>query len=315
MGEIANIFSNVDFNSGNDILAVVDSNQKLKEIVELNTVNLVHFKKVMTNFEKVVKILSSAYAGTKGMACSKDILLLLSRYQSLIKETCILSNSMVDSCISAINNHKKAILFILKYTDNEMIERNISYALQFIRNCSKIAAEIEVEAQHEIENINKFNENISYFRNSIFLLDSEQATANANLATSASKLQTLTTNENDLAFATETFKLVIKVLEQVPTMIEQIRQFLSVVKTQCLPLKVNISSMESIANDPKKFLEDVYKSGISWLVFSHLNCKVHEEIKKSDFLTDKVMSNFPSKADAIKFIKDESELIIKSLIE
>ena len=73
------------------------------------------------NLNEVVSLLKSAgnglklaYASSKTYQCSANVISVLAKYQTLVGDTSILTNSFVNTCLTSLENHVKAIKFAKK---------------------------------------------------------------------------------------------------------------------------------------------------------------------------------------------------------
>ena len=192
--------------------------------------------------------------------------------------------------------------------NKDLLERQKAF-----ENNNKSNNGVSKEFADVIESLNK---QIGDIRNSKFKLESEETAAKSELATLGHKLQTLKLQDNDLSAALVSLNITLKALGQIKTIFEQVKQYWSGVRDQCKNLKnITVDSLKDYEDDQDDLLEQIYKSGIDWMALGKLNFITNEAISKSDKKTDGILNNLPTKEEASKIIKNDTERIINSLVK
>lgn len=135
-------------------------------------------------------------------------------------------------------------------------------------------------------------------------LQREQIKANADLAESITKLQNLSLEKDDLSAAISTLGLMVKTLGKVKTIFENTRLFWINIQRHCKEL-ANIDMIKDYADLEmmEDFIEEIKSSGLNWLALGRINhaaCISMNEVKEG---VNKIMSDLPSKDEALNLIK------------
>ena len=124
----------------------ISSNNQLAKMIEAtaNNYHTIDISTAMTNLGNVGEILKLAYAGSKGFTCSTSTLKILSRYQTMIKNTYVTSSSFVGACLKALQLHKMALAMAEKGKIDsalKMIEKCADLAKTMADECGKLVTE------------------------------------------------------------------------------------------------------------------------------------------------------------------------------
>jgi hypothetical protein len=131
-----------------DISTLCSSNRQLadyidKRVKDFSTINV---DTAMRNLANVGDILKLAYAGSQNFKCSKKILLILSKYQTLIKNSYETASEFVDACISSLKLYKAAInLAEADKLDKALLL--VSKTADLAQKMAEEAGKVEIEAQ------------------------------------------------------------------------------------------------------------------------------------------------------------------------
>ena len=62
------------------------------------------------------------------------------------------------------------------------------------------------------------------------------------------------------------------------------------------------------------FIDELKQSGLSWLALGKTNYMASQAIKEVDAKTDQIMSNLPTKKEALEIVHREADAILNSII-
>lgn len=134
--------------TGEGLELFIQSNDLEKVVIQSSAqyYNTVNVQEALTNLMSVGKCLQVAYAGTKGHASCVAVTKILSKYQTLLKNSFVTTAAFVDACVQALNCHRLALLLVEK--------KKITKGMKQIAACAKAAdkmmtkcAELVSEAQ------------------------------------------------------------------------------------------------------------------------------------------------------------------------
>jgi hypothetical protein len=137
---------------------------------------------------------------------------------------------------------------------------------------------------------------------------------NANLAETLCKLQHQQINKNNLQVALTSIEVVVKTLGKISTVFENARKFWMTVESHCKELS-DIEEVGLLAEPELKemFIDELKKSGFSWLVLAKINLLAFKTITDVDAKTDNIMTNLPSEAEAQELIKPLTQKILAQI--
>lgn len=118
----------------------LSSNNQLAKMIEAKASNYhtVDISMAMTNLGNVGDILKLAYAGSKGFPCSTSTLKILSRYQTMIKNSYVTSSSFVGACLKALQLHKLALVMAEK--------GKMDSSIKMLEKCAELAKTMAEES-------------------------------------------------------------------------------------------------------------------------------------------------------------------------
>ena len=169
----------------------------------------------------------------------------------------------------------------------------------------------------------RFDEQTKTARQREALIEKEKAElqrefreANANLKAKVTELQHLHQNENNLATTILSLEISIKMLGRIKTVFENTRIFWIGVQKQCEDLE-DTSDMEMMALSDltSMFVNRVEDSGFSWLALAKISLTASASMKIADKEFDKVMNNIPTREEALRKVKEDSEKVIMQIEE
>lgn len=136
-----------DFQNREDILITIHSNEKLENTINetiknYQTIDIGLGLNYLTIFGGYLKL---AHAGSVGFACNSKVNEILTAYHLFIRDASNTVYSFVDTCVMAMQYHKKAI---------ELAEKNL-HELSFIRKCSELATQLFEEINPLIGDVHK----------------------------------------------------------------------------------------------------------------------------------------------------------------
>ncbi len=123
----------LSFMLDSDIEGALQDN-RVKQIVDsyAGSNKLISVAETMANLSQVGYLLKTAYAGTKGhKGCSDAVLKIMNPYQSLLKNSRVITGEFVDATLKALQMHKMAI----EWTE----KGKTSTALGFLQKCAGLA--------------------------------------------------------------------------------------------------------------------------------------------------------------------------------
>ena len=147
-------------------------------------------------------------------------------------------------------------------------------------------------------------------------LHEKEREANGEIAKLGEVLKGLKGQDSDLTASIASLELVVKALAKVKTTFEQTRQFWLGVEKHCKDL-TNVSLMKELSEPDMKdfFIEELKKSGLSWLTLGKINYSAQLSISDVDKTTDNILSNLPTKKEAIELVKNDADRILETLIK
>jgi hypothetical protein len=168
----------------------------------------------------------------------------------------------------------------------------------------------------EVSNLQSQQNEIMYLR---LDLQKEEREVNAELASIGYRIRTLKKDDKDLTAAIASLELVITSLGKVKTTFEQTKQFWKGVQAQCESLANNskfdvYKDIEELEEFKDAFIQDLKQSGLSWLALGKINFTAKEAIREVDAKTDKIMSNLPTKIEALQIVQSQADAILNSLV-
>lgn len=118
---------------------VLNSNKQLSVVIDeaARRHHTTDVGEIMRKLESIGEILKLAYAGSKGMPCSRSVMGILCKYQTMISSTFAASVLFLDGCLSALSNHREALMF----AERGKLEKT----LVFLRKCSREASRMAEE--------------------------------------------------------------------------------------------------------------------------------------------------------------------------
>lgn len=133
--------SNLNLNELTTMQIALDSNKQLDANIDAVARNYhtIDVRMAMTNLGNVGQVLKLAYAGSKGFPCSTSTLKILSRYQSMIKNSYIASSSFVGACLKALQYHKLALMAAEK--------EKLDTSIKMLQKCSDLAKAMADESE------------------------------------------------------------------------------------------------------------------------------------------------------------------------
>lgn len=312
MLELYQIYSKAVYTGGNDILTLVESNKNFeKEVKEIEKRYLkIDISRAMTNFRNIERVLLLAYVGSKDFPCSAEVKNMITNYQTLITNSSKSIDSFVDLSIMAITQHKKAIR--LMFEKKNRPEKNISSALSLITKSSDIAGKMEVETQELFDSVSHF---IEMTKTSLASAMKDEDINTHKYLKSMYSLGSDSRESDGLVASIVTLNLTIEALKKLQIILENVKQYCCCMKAHCVSLKVNSRSMNLYSDDPEELLEEIYKSGISWLALGKINQTANEAIQKINVKIQQIRNQLIAKSEALSLIKEETQAIINSLIQ
>ena len=130
----------IDFSDLNSMQSALDFNKQLEAKINQNIQKclIIDVSVAMKNLANVGNIIKLAYAGSKGFPCSTVTIEILSKYQSMIKNTFITTVSFVDACLAALKYHKMGLILAEK--------GKLENSLKIIEKCSELAGKMAVKS-------------------------------------------------------------------------------------------------------------------------------------------------------------------------
>lgn len=132
--ESTNLVCKLDLSNLSSIENALESNERLSLIIDKLTqgYDTIDVGVTMKKLKSIGEILKLAYAGSKGMKCSKSVMRILCKYQTMTNHALVASGSFVEACLVSLFNHKNA----LKFAEKGKLET----ALVFLKKCSQEAS-------------------------------------------------------------------------------------------------------------------------------------------------------------------------------
>ena len=111
----------------------VVKNNKLLIIQQEKQYYEIDVREAMKQLANCGSLIQLAYASTNGFQCQSEVVKLLSKYQTLVKNSYIASTEFVTSSITALKYHKTALDIVLKKPD---------LSIKFVMRCSDLAGKM-----------------------------------------------------------------------------------------------------------------------------------------------------------------------------
>ncbi|KAJ3235216.1 hypothetical protein HDU81_000735 [Chytriomyces hyalinus] len=136
------------FDGGFDIVQTyINSDPSLKqEMARIGSgMQTINVPETMQKLSKVGSLLQLAYAGTKGLPCSKHTMMMLCSYQTLIKDSHVATNLFVQSSLLAVKQHQLALRILPRGPDRALriIAKTSEMARQMAEASSNLVASSE----------------------------------------------------------------------------------------------------------------------------------------------------------------------------
>ena len=281
---------------------VLNSNLVLNQDLDVITNNYhrIDIRTTMRSLENVGQILKLAYAGSKNFPCSETTILILTRYQKMINNTCVSTSSFVQNCLLALKNNKIA----LKMAEKDEFE----LSLKFIEKCSKIAGDMAEEAGKlvneatELSNLSEealvkaqkdsvtSNEEKEKIEKMIVESKAKNAEMNAKIANLTQKINQITIEQHQLAEKADKERLRAFILKTI--------SITSVPINKTIDTVTNVFSNASIAT---KAINLAIKGG------EHVVNELKEKKEEKD---EKEESKVEDKSPALTTIVEQENLYI-----
>jgi len=139
----------------------------------------------------------------------------------------------------------------------------------------------------------------------------------ADLAESVKKLEHLGEDSNDLDKVIASLSITLKTLGKVKTIFEKTRLFWLDVKSHCLSLR-DIRSIEDYASDSefqREFIQKIHERAFGWMALGQKLVVADDSIKLVHKSMDQILSNLPSKEEALDLIRTQSQPLLRQLKE
>jgi chromosome segregation ATPase len=98
----------------------------------------------MRGLTQVGQLLQVAYAGSKGYKCNAQIVQVLSRYQTLVKDTFFTSSVFVGACLSSLKVHRLALRHVVERHDTNK-------AIEVLSGCEEMAGKMATASGELVE--------------------------------------------------------------------------------------------------------------------------------------------------------------------
>ena len=148
-------------------------------------------------------------------------------------------------------------------------------------------------------------------------LQKEEREANAEIARIGELLKGLSKQGDDLSASILSLELAIAALGKIRTTFENTRQFWRGVEKQCKKL-TKTEILRELNSDPsfkEDFIMELNKTGLSWFTLAKINYFALLVIQKVDQKSDSIISNLPTKQEALEIVQKDADMILKSLTE
>jgi hypothetical protein len=202
------------------------------------------------------------------------------------------------------------------------VAKNLSQIGEKEKNKNNEHADMQVsEKNNNNDNNQAMNKQDSYKEQEIFImklkaeLQKEEREANADIARIGQELISLKVSDNDLSHSIYSLQLAIRALGKIQTTFEHTRQFWIGIQDHCKSLVENQNELEIFkeSNERDLYIENLKQSALNWLALGRINYDANLSIKHVDNETDDILCNLPIKDEALKIIKVEGPVILKSL--
>lgn len=129
----------INFSNMNSMEMVLKTNESLTESIKEKAKNFhtIDVRVAMKNLSSVGKVINLAYAGSNGFACSTNILVLLSKYQSMIKNSYVAVGSFTEACLTSLKYHKMGLML----AEKDKIESSIKLLVKCAELANRMADE------------------------------------------------------------------------------------------------------------------------------------------------------------------------------
>ena len=147
---LAIVFPVSSFRSGEDIALAVEADSSVQKLVldiESRFAGTVNVAKAMTELSQVGSLLQLAYSSSKGFPCSVKIVAILSKYQTLIKDSSQTCNTFVDACLTALKLHKLALGLAEKDKTSRSIQQIIKTG-NLAKEMAKVSGDLVTMAKN-----------------------------------------------------------------------------------------------------------------------------------------------------------------------
>lgn len=124
-----------------DTLAAVcsQSNTKPYIVAQTKTYYSIDVSVAMKELTQVGKLLQVAFAGTKGSTSNEMVALVLADYQTLVKDSNVVSRTFVETCLLAIKYHRMVLVVVEK-------PNGLEKALKLYSKCAEVATTMAAES-------------------------------------------------------------------------------------------------------------------------------------------------------------------------
>lgn len=131
----------------------------------------------------------------------------------------------------------------------------------------------------------------------------KQIEANAELAESIAKLQSLGTGKNDLAKAVQALSVAVTTLGRIQTIFVNVKVFWGNVNTSCKSLKGRVSDVNTYANiDEGQYINDIKSFGLTWFALGKRCYLGQLEVKRARERVGYLISHLPDQDEASSLI-------------
>lgn len=149
-------------------------------------------------------------------------------------------------------------------------------------------------------------------------LEKEEREAYAEIAKSGVLLMGLKTEGNDLSASMVALDLANKALGRIRTTFECTRMFWQNIEIHCKNLS-NIETFKELKKSNSssvkdEFMDELQYNTLSWLALGKINYLAQQKIKEVSQKSDTIMSNLPTKDEALKILQNDADFILKSLM-